>query len=222
VAAAVDPSRVPCPADRYRGERTTYNCAPREQVPPPSDSDFLAIDDGNASCRFVRSTLYAIPSTADALKKSCLPFSLVVTPLARPQPGERLVPLADYANEAGPLRCSRCMAYACHAVTWSGRSFLCPVCEASTAVPDHLFSALLPNGRRMDAENRPEFYAGSVDLLVSNLFRHNERKSALPLANVYLIDVSFNAQKTGVMHTMIAAVRSVIEHLDETQNHHVC
>ncbi len=36
-----------------------------------------------------------------------------------------------------------------------------------------------------------------------------------------MIDVSFNAQKSGVMYTSIAALRSVIEHLDESQNHHV-
>lgn len=108
---------MPCPVDRYRAERITFNSSVREQVPPPSDSDFASMDDGNASCRFVRSTLYSVPSTADALRRSSLPFSLVVTPLARPQPGERLVPVADYNTEAGPLRCTRCMAYACHAVT---------------------------------------------------------------------------------------------------------
>ncbi len=80
---------------------------------------------------------------------------------------------------------------------------------------------MLPTGRRMDAEQRPELYAGSVDYGVGPLFRNNDRKLALPLAHVYLIDVSFGAQKTGVMHTAIAAVRSVVEHLDEAQNHHI-
>lgn len=65
-------------------------------------------------------------------------------------------------------------------------------------MPEQLFAALLPSGRRVDADSRPEFSAGSVDLLVSPLFRHIERKTPLPLAHVYLIDVSYNAQKSGV------------------------
>ena len=217
----MDPTRVPCPADRYRSDRVTYYTNSRE-VPPASDSDFTAFDDGNASPRFVRSTLYAVPSSADLLKKSSLPFSLVVTPLGKPAPGERLVPFVD-SGEAGPMRCIRCMAYPCQALVWQngGRNFQCPICENSTPVPEAYFSPLLPNGRRMDADARPELYSGSVDYGVGPIFRNADRKLPLPLAHVYLIDVSFGAQKTGVMQTAIAALRSVVEHLDETQNHHL-
>jgi protein transport protein SEC24 len=80
---------------------------------------------------------------------------------------------------------------------------------------------VLPNGRRQDADVRPELYNGSVDYVVGDKFRHVDRKKANPLANVYLIDVSFPAQKSGVTQTALGSLRSVIEHLDEEQNHQI-
>ena len=52
-------------------------------------------------------------------------------------------------------------------------------------------------------------------------FRNNDRKAVNPIASVYVIDVSFPAQKAGVTGVQIAALRSVLEHLDEAAGHHV-
>ena len=40
------------------------------------------VDDGNASPKFMRMTLYNIPTTSEILKNSHIPFGFLLTPLA--------------------------------------------------------------------------------------------------------------------------------------------
>lgn len=199
---AVDPSRVPCPADRWNSEKVVYSTFNKEVCPPPADSHFVAVDDGNAGPRFVRSTLYAAPANPDLWKKSTLPFSLVITPLASPQPGELEVPLVDVSAK-GPLRCSRCGAYVCSAFSWQGRGFTCALCSHVNTTD----------------EPQPDYTQGSVDLAVGPAFRLGTRKHPYPLAHVFVIDVSFTAQKSGVMQLALACLKSVVEHLSEEALH---
>lgn len=202
-APPVDPTRVPCPVDRWSTDRTQFTTSTKEQTPPPSDSPYISIDTGNAGPRYVRSSLYAVPRTPELWKKSTLPFALVVNPLAAPAPGEAEVPVVDLRNKEGPLRCSRCMAYVCAAFAWQGRSFTCTICG-------HVNST---------NEAQPDYAQGSVDLLVGPSFRAEARKVAKPLGHVFCVDVSFGAQKSGVMQLMLASLRSVVEHLPEEMLH---
>lgn len=43
----------------------------RGLVPPLVTTDFITQDQGNASPRYVRSTMYTIPTTADIVKQVC-------------------------------------------------------------------------------------------------------------------------------------------------------
>ena len=157
----IDPTRVPCPVDRWNAQqRTTFATSSRALAPPAADSSYLVIDDGNAGPRFVRSTIYCVPHTQDLFKKSKLPFALRLTPMAEPGPGEVEVPSVDVSTHDSPVRCSRCRAYLGCAIMWQagGRSFRCPICHHVDAVPEWYFAPLLPNGRRSDADQHPELY----------------------------------------------------------------
>lgn len=43
---------------------------------------------GNASPRFIRSTMYNVPCTADMLKSAHIPFALALTPFSELDPQE--------------------------------------------------------------------------------------------------------------------------------------
>ena len=60
-----------------------FKTGERGAVPPLVTTDFVAIDEGNASPRFLRSTIYNVPTTADVLKTANLPFAVTLTPFAR-------------------------------------------------------------------------------------------------------------------------------------------
>lgn len=102
-------------------------------MPPLVTTNFLVQDQGNCSPRFIRSSMYNIAITNDMMKNTAVPFSLVISPLARLAPGEMSPPIVNF-GELGPVRCVRCKAYMCPFMTFvdSGRRFQCAFCKATT------------------------------------------------------------------------------------------
>ena len=67
--------------------------------------------------------------------------------------------------ESGPVRCEACRAYMNPFVTWlgGGRRFQCNLCGETSDVPGEYACGLGVNGRRLDAEQRPELTRGTVE-----------------------------------------------------------
>ncbi|XP_067613966.1 protein transport protein Sec24D-like [Eurosta solidaginis] len=57
-------------------------------LPPLVTTKYVVQDQGNSSPRYIRSSLYCIPSTADLLKTTTLSFTLTISPMARTVEGE--------------------------------------------------------------------------------------------------------------------------------------
>lgn len=79
-------------------------------VPPLVTTDFVVKDGGNASPRYIRSTMYSVPATPDIMKQASVPFGLVICPYADPNLGEAPLYLGTSLTN-GPVRCNRCKAY---------------------------------------------------------------------------------------------------------------
>lgn len=48
-------------------------------LPPLVTTKFQVDDQGNASPRFIRSTMYSVPALPDMLKQTAIPFALIVS-----------------------------------------------------------------------------------------------------------------------------------------------
>lgn len=114
------------------------------------------------------------------------------------------------ASETGPVRCQRCRAYMnpWMRFTSSGRRFTCNFCGLDNATPDHYFGHLGPDGRRRDADERPELCKGTVEYLAPK--EYSTRPSQAP-AHVFLIDVSQAAIATGVTASLCRAVSAALD-----------
>ena len=66
--------------DHFTGERGG--------VPPLVTTEFTVTDQGNASPRFLRSTMYNVPVSGDMLKTAHLPFAITLSPFAQLKEGE--------------------------------------------------------------------------------------------------------------------------------------
>lgn len=100
---------------------------------PLSNTEFIAIDQGNCNPRFLRMTTYNLPLSDDLAVASQLPLGLVVQPFAHLRPEEGSIPVVDF-GETGPPRCERCRGYInpwCVFVE-GGQKFLCNLCGAAT------------------------------------------------------------------------------------------
>uniref|UniRef100_A0A8C9WKJ1 SEC24 homolog C, COPII coat complex component n=1 Tax=Scleropages formosus TaxID=113540 RepID=A0A8C9WKJ1_SCLFO len=185
----------------------------RGQVPPLVTTTFQVKDQGNASPRFIRCTAYNMPCTSDMAKQSQVPLAAIIKPLATLPPDEGPLHLVDH-GEGGPIRCNRCKAYMCPYMQFieGGRRFQCSFCSCVTDVPPHYFQHLDHTGRRVDCYERPELHLGSYEFLATVDYCKNN-KLPQPPAFIFLIDVSYNAVKSGLVAVVCEELKTLLDHL---------
>uniref|UniRef100_A0AAR2KMK5 SEC24 homolog C, COPII coat complex component n=1 Tax=Pygocentrus nattereri TaxID=42514 RepID=A0AAR2KMK5_PYGNA len=185
----------------------------RGQAPPLVTTNFHVKDQGNASPRFIRCTAYNIPCTSDMAKQSQVPLAAVIKPLATLPPDENSPYIVDH-GESGPIRCNRCKAYMCPYMQFieGGRRFQCGFCSCVTEVPPHYFQHLDHTGKRVDCYDRPELSLGSYEFLATVDYCKNN-KIPQPPAFIFLIDVSYNAVKNGMVRIVCQELKTLLDYL---------
>ncbi|KAL0290380.1 UNVERIFIED_CONTAM: protein transport protein Sec24-like [Sesamum calycinum] len=135
--------------------------------PPPATSDYIVKDNGNCSPRYMRCTINQIPCTVDLLSTSAMQLALLVQPLALPHPSEEPIHVVDF-GESGPVRCSRCKGFNPFMKFFDqGRRFICNLCGFTDETPRDYHCNLGPDGRRRDADERPELCRGTVEFVAT-------------------------------------------------------
>ncbi|XP_070847399.1 protein transport protein Sec24C isoform X3 [Chaetodon trifascialis] len=213
----IDPDAIPSPIQVIEDDKakTTepFTTGVRGQAPPLVTTNFQVKDQGNASPRFVRCTAYNMPCTADMAKQSQVPLAAVIKPLATLPPDESPPYLVDH-GEGGPIRCNRCKAYMCPYMQFieGGRRFQCGFCSCVTEVPPHYFQHLDHTGKRVDCYDRPELSLGSYEFLATVDYCKNN-KLPQPPAFIFLIDVSYNAVKSGMVNIVCQELKTLLDYL---------
>ncbi|XP_022719190.1 protein transport protein Sec24-like At4g32640 [Durio zibethinus] len=182
-------------------------------LPPPATSDYIVKDTGNCSPRYMRCTILQIPCTADLLTNCGMQLALLVQPLALPHPSEEPIPVVDF-GENGPIRCSRCKGYINPFMKFTdhGRRFICNFCGFIDYTPHEYQCNLGPDGRRRDANERPELCRGTVEYVATKEYM---MRDPMPAVYFFLIDVSMNAIQTGATAAACAAISQVISAFPE-------
>uniref|UniRef100_A0A672KTV6 SEC24 homolog C, COPII coat complex component n=1 Tax=Sinocyclocheilus grahami TaxID=75366 RepID=A0A672KTV6_SINGR len=167
----------------------------------------------NASPRYIRCTAYSIPCNSDMAKQSQVPLAAVIKPLAPLPPDETPPYLVDH-GESGPIRCNRCKAYMCPYMQFieGGRRFQCGFCSCVTEVPPHYFQHLDHTGKRVDCYDRPELSMGSYEFTATVDYCKNN-KIPQPPAFIFLIDVSYNAVKNGMVGIICQELKTLLDYL---------
>ncbi|XP_044276094.1 protein transport protein Sec24C isoform X2 [Varanus komodoensis] len=214
----LDPDAIPSPIQVIEDDRNNHGSEPfvtgvRGQVPPLVTTNFLVKDQGNASPRYIRCTSYNIPCTSEMAKQSQVPLAAVIKPLAV-LPAEETPPhLVDH-GESGPIRCNRCKAYMCPFMQFieGGRRFQCCFCSCVTEVPSHYFQHLDHTGRRVDYYDRPELSLGTYEFLATADYCKNN-KYPNPPAFIFMIDVSYNAVRSGLVKLICEELKILLDYL---------
>nr|KAF7423594.1 hypothetical protein H0235_008877 [Vespula pensylvanica] len=216
-ARRLDPEQMPSPIQVIQDDqRTKGGVFVTNQiglVPPLVTTKFVTQDQGNASPRYIRSTMYTVPTTADIIKQTRVPFALILSPMARVEEGEYEPPVVDM-GEIGPVRCIRCKAYMSPFMQFidAGRRFQCMFCKATTEVPAEYFQHLDHRGQRMDRYERPELMLGTYEYIATKEYCRNNIFPKPP-AMIFVIDVSYNTIKSGLVNLLCAEMKSIIKHL---------
>ncbi|CAA0811286.1 Protein transport protein Sec24-like [Striga hermonthica] len=207
----IDPNQIPRLTPSFAVILHETRQGNQANPPPPATSDYIVKDTGNCSPRYMRCTINQIPCTVDLLSTSAMQLALLVQPLALPHPSEEPIHVVDF-GESGPVRCSRCKGYINPFVKFidQGRRFICNLCGFTDETPRDYHCNLGPDGRRRDADDRPELCRGTVEFVATKEYMVRD---PMPAVFFFLIDVSMNAVQTGATAAACSAINQVIADL---------
>ncbi|CAM6106579.1 unnamed protein product [Calypogeia fissa] len=209
----IDPNQIPRPLPGPTSIDFETRCNGQANLPPSATANFIVKDTGNCSPRLMRSTLNQIPCSGDLLGTSGMPLALMVQPFAMPHPSDDPIQIVDF-GESGPVRCSRCKAYINPFMKFldQGRRFTCNLCGFTNETPRDYHCNLGPDGRRRDADQRPELSKGAVEFVASKEYLVRD---PMPPVYYFLIDVSSTAVQTGAVAAACSAINRALADLPE-------
>ncbi|KAF8636921.1 hypothetical protein AX17_003172 [Amanita inopinata Kibby_2008] len=229
----INVTQVPSPIeaiehDRHSWGEKAYLTLPGSHA-PLSTSEFIAVDQGNASPKFMRVSTWNMPSTSRLASECAIPLAAVIHPFAELDQDEEPVPLVEI-GEGGPPRCGRCRGYINPWCSWvaGGNRWRCNLCTFETPVSPEYFCNLDANLLRLDHLQRPELNKGTVDFVVSEDYwapsppkklsmpyypvdpPATGSKRPLPMNYIFAIDVSHEAVTTGFLQSACDAIRRAL------------
>ncbi|WOL14443.1 protein transport protein Sec24-like [Canna indica] len=212
-SSKIDPNQIPRPVPSSSVLLFETRQGNQANVPPPATTNFIVKDNGNCSPRLMRCTMNQIPCTGDLLSTSSMPLALMVQPLALPHPSEEAIQVVDF-GESGPIRCSRCKGYINPFMRFidHGRKFICNFCGFTNETPRDYYCNLGPDGRRHDADDRPELCRGTVEFVAT---REYMVRDPMPAVFFFVIDVSLNAIQTGATAAACSAISQSLSDLPD-------
>ncbi|QPG73992.1 hypothetical protein FOA43_001309 [Brettanomyces nanus] len=174
--------------------------------PPPAGTQYNVVDQGNASPKFVRMSLYSVPATKALQESTGLPLGLLLRPFA-PVPAREKIPEADFTAALGVPRCRRCRAYVNPAMQQTGYQMVCNLCGFTSPVPNDYTSTVDSGGVRSDFYQRPELHAGIYDIRVPKGYWLEESRAPEALHHVFLVDLSRSSTQSQMLNAACTAIR---------------
>ncbi|ODA76527.1 hypothetical protein RJ55_07797 [Drechmeria coniospora] len=191
-----------------------FSVAELDLPPPPivlpPNTSVTPSPDSNCPPRYTRSTLNAVPTTNSLLKKSKLPFALVIQPYGSLHDDEDHVPVVQ---DQVISRCRRCRTYINPFVTFldHGHRWRCNMCNLSNDVPQ-AFDWDAAAQQTVDRWQRHELNHSVVEFVAPQEYMVRPPQ---PLVYLFVVDVSYAAVSNGLLAT---AARTILDSLNRIPN----
>ncbi|KAL1900379.1 COPII subunit [Ceratocystis pirilliformis] len=191
-----------------------FNATELELPPPPivlpPNTALTPSPHANCPPKFTRSTLNAVPTTAGLLKKSKLPFALIIQPYSSLHDNDDPVPVVQ---DQVISRCRRCRTYINPFVTFldHGHRWRCNMCNLTNDVPQ-AFDWDAASQKTVDRWQRHELNHSVMEFVAPQEYMV---RAPQPLVYLFLIDVSYSSVSRGLVAT---AARTILDSLDRIPN----
>ncbi|KAI0023494.1 protein transport protein SEC24 [Xylariomycetidae sp. FL0641] len=191
-----------------------FNVSELDLPPPPivlpPNASVTQSPDANCPPKYIRSTLNAVPTTHSLLKKSKLPFALVIQPYAALHDIDDPVPVVQDQVIA---RCRRCRTYINPYVIFldQGHRWRCNMCNLTNDVPQ-AFDWDAAAQKSVNRWDRYELNHSVVEFVAPQEYMVRPPQ---PLVYLFLFDVSYAAVSTGLLAT---SARTILDSLSRIPN----
>lgn len=199
--------------DELPARISDLNLPPPPLLIPP-EKMLIQNETSNSAPEYIRSTLNAIPKTNSLLKKSGLPFALVIKPYQHLNDLNNPPPL----NTDGIIvRCRRCRSYLNPFAQFmpQTRKWRCNFCRLANDLPMQFDDAMVNSSSDdlFHRYNRNEVKHGVMEYIAP---REYSVRQPPPSVYAFVLDVSTNALKNGSLQV---ATRTLADSLDAIPNH---
>lgn len=166
--------------------------------------------EANSGPDYIRSTLNVVPTSNSLLKKSKLPFALVIRPYISLHNASAPVKVT---SDTLICRCRRCRSYINPFVSFNEQAhrWKCNICGLNNDVPQQ-FDWDAARNMRTDRYTRNEINHGVVEFIAPPEYMVRPPQ---PPVYVFVLDVSIHAVQNGLLAT---AARTIQESLDRLPN----
>ncbi|KAK8044825.1 hypothetical protein PG993_004849 [Apiospora rasikravindrae] len=191
-----------------------FNVSELDLPPPPCilppNASVTQSPDANCPPKYIRSTLNAVPTTHSLLKKSKLPFALVIQPYAALHDIDDPVPVVQDQVIA---RCRRCRTYINPYVIFldQGHRWRCNMCNLTNDVPQ-AFDWDAAAQKSVNRWERAELNHAVVEFVAPQEYMVRPPQ---PLVYLFLFDVSYAAVSSGLLAT---SARTILDSLNRIPN----
>ena len=135
-------------------------------------------------------------------------MAIVLKPYGELPSGEE-IPSTSF-NQQPIVRCKDCRAYVNPFVKFidNGQRWICNYCRIDNQTDGYYYSPLDKDGVRVDINDRPELYSGSVDLIASKEYMN---RPPMPPTYIFLFDVSQEAINSGYLQQATSTIKGAID-----------
>lgn len=168
---------------------------------------------------YVRSTIATVPTKSSLLKKSGLPFALLVRPYTNLHDNQNTLPLC---KDDFIIKCSRCGAYLNPYAKFTPYSnqWRCNFCKLANELP------VLYNTTDIDEEaevvNNNKLYSNRVEVKHSvveyKLSEDLTQTNQTQLNYTFIIDVSYISIQNGLLHSAIETIKESLNRIPDYNN----
>ena len=208
-AARQNAERAPRPIQRLDTAVGVY--VPKGEAAPHVYSEYYVREERITTPRIMRMTTSSILLDNSSQMETSIPIACVWQPLAELSQQDTPIPVVD-TSKKGPIRCSRCLAYAnpFFASYDNSRTVTCNMCGLTQPMPVELIS---------ERDAHLEMTNGTVDFLVPQSY-----VTKPPQLNIFFvcIDISADSLEKGLPQSILTSLKSVAGYIPCPSRTRIC
>ncbi|KAJ5078593.1 sec24-related protein [Anaeramoeba ignava] len=171
-------------------------------------NNFICQEEENSSPKFIRSTLYQIPSNTGFFQETQIPFGFVVHPFAKLEFNEEKLNRFEFSN-LNELRCTHCSSFISPTCSISKEEWKCSICSTKNLISKKTKKELLELNFFHKVDDSIQVKKGSYEVV------NGKADSEFMKNYVFVIEISEYFIENDILSNILKSIKEVISTFPE-------